>query len=57
LIKFVVKRVKEDKNRREAEITSVLNNIQKDFEAVDQKKRVTVIIYETYLSELQNLRQ
>lgn len=24
---------------------------------MDQKKRVTVIIYETYLSELQNLRQ
>lgn len=29
----------------------------KDFETVDQKRRISIIIYETHLFELQTLRQ
>ena len=49
--------MKADKHEKEQSNEFALEKISKDFESVDQKKRVTVIIYETHLTELHNLMQ
>ncbi len=48
----LVKQVKIERIEQLAKLEQSRKQINKEFEAVEQKKRISAIIYETYLTEL-----